>query len=171
MRLTIVRPPATMEHRSGLVLGHLHGTPDTRPLRALAAQLATESFAAIYASDLGRARRTAEAIARHHDAPLIITHALRDRDWGEYTGRRTKGEPRFGETKAALRRRAHAFLTRLGRHERDHVLLVTHNTFARELIRHLTGLLPPPLAHASITTLDVEGARDSIVCFSRPINI
>ncbi len=53
---------------------------------ALAKRLAAESFAAIYASDLKRARETAEIIAQNHACPLIPEPRLREISFGQWEG-------------------------------------------------------------------------------------
>lgn len=54
--------------------------------RAVANALADESFAAIYSSDLARARQTAEATAHLRRQPLQLVAALRERHYGYLQG-------------------------------------------------------------------------------------
>jgi len=54
--------------------------------RAVAARLRSEPVAAIYASDLTRARETAEIIAAHHAVPIEVSPALREAGLGEWEG-------------------------------------------------------------------------------------
>ncbi|RME31290.1 histidine phosphatase family protein [Candidatus Woesearchaeota archaeon] len=172
MRLTIVRHGETEENLKGIIQGHTHGTLSKRgreQVRRLAARLKNEQFCAIYSSDLGRAKHTAFTIAVHHDAPLTLTPLLRERDWGEYNGRlrAPSGEPRFGETKEDVQRRAHEFLKKLHKYERDHVLVVSHNGFCKALIRAMTGHQKlPNLKNASVTVIDIEGPRDTVRVFN-----
>ena len=53
---------------------------------AIAARLRDESIAAIYASDLKRARRTAEVIGKPHNLPVRIDESIRELDHGELEG-------------------------------------------------------------------------------------
>ena len=55
-------------------------------VQAIADRLAQESFAAIYSSDLGRARATAEAVASRHDLPVQTTDLLREAYFGLVQG-------------------------------------------------------------------------------------
>lgn len=50
-------------------------------------QLAGEHFDAVVASDLHRAIQTAEIIAAPHGLAVATTPLLRERDWGDFTGR------------------------------------------------------------------------------------
>ena len=54
--------------------------------KALAAALANETIDAIYASDLQRARDTAQVIAAAHQLQVIIDPALRERCYGAFEG-------------------------------------------------------------------------------------
>lgn len=49
---------------------------------AIGARLARESFDALVASDLGRARQTAERIARHTGHALVLDPRVRERNFG-----------------------------------------------------------------------------------------
>jgi hypothetical protein len=73
--------------------GRLQGHTD-RPLsdygrdqaRQLADDLATEAFDVIYASDLARARETAEIVAERLDVPVNVDPDLREKNWGTWEG-------------------------------------------------------------------------------------
>ena len=59
-------------------------------------KLANHHFDAIVASDLKRAIDTAEIIAQAHGLNVVTTPLLRERDWGDFTGRfipELKGQP------------------------------------------------------------------------------
>jgi len=57
-----------------------------RQARAIAHRLRSESFDRIYASDLSRARTTAETIAASHGIPVIPDPRLREFAFGEWEG-------------------------------------------------------------------------------------
>ena len=73
--------------------GRLQGHTD-RPLNAygreqaeaLAGRLAREDVAAIYASDLARARETAEIVGERLGLPVVLDPDLREKDWGTWEG-------------------------------------------------------------------------------------
>lgn len=56
-----------------------------------ALRLADEPIAAVYASDLCRALKTAECIAREHDLPVTTITELREINFGEWEGFTFKG--------------------------------------------------------------------------------
>ena len=50
-------------------------------------RFANEKIDIIYSSDLSRAAKTAQAIGRHHNAEIVLTPDLRERNLGEFEGR------------------------------------------------------------------------------------
>lgn len=90
MRLVLARHGATPHNETGLLTGQIDA-PLTelgeRQAEALAHRLATWRFDAIIASDLTRARRTAEAVARYHEQPVEIEPRLREIDMGSCAGK------------------------------------------------------------------------------------
>jgi len=76
-----------------------------RQARMLARRLAGESFDAIYSSDLGRARDTAEAIASKHGLPVNTTPLLRESRLGVLQGlTRAEIEEKFPADQHSWRR-------------------------------------------------------------------
>ena len=85
------------------------------------------------ASDLRRAIQTCEMIAAPHHKPIETTPLLRERDWGDFTGRyilelQTITEwPENVESLEAIRNRARDFLTMLQtKYEGKTILAVGH---------------------------------------------
>jgi len=128
---------------------------------AVGRALAKEPLTAVYASTLGRARDTAEAIAAHHGLPVRAEDAFREMAFGEWEGlafddckakdpdryRLWADEPhRFcppggGETLDDVRRRVLAGLERLrAEHDDQSVCLVAHGISARIIILEALGL-------------------------------
>ena len=128
---------------------------------AVGRALAKEPLKAVYASTLGRARDTAEAIATHHGLPVRAEEAFREMAFGEWEGlafddckakdpdryRLWADEPhRFcppggGETLDDVRRRVLAGLERLrAEHDDQSVCLVAHGISARIIILEALGL-------------------------------
>jgi broad specificity phosphatase PhoE len=54
--------------------------------RALADRLRTTRISAIYCSDLGRAKMTAECVGLWHDLEVVTMMELRESSWGEWEG-------------------------------------------------------------------------------------
>ena len=53
---------------------------------ALGARLAALPIAAIYASPIERTTQTAEAVAAHHDLPVLPLPGVIEADYGDWTG-------------------------------------------------------------------------------------
>ncbi len=127
--------------------------------RRLGAALADEPVAAIYTSDLQRARTTAQAVADTTGAPLTLETGLRERGFGHFEGR-TFGEieaelpdearrwrqrepdyaPAGGESLTTLRTRiAHTVHRLAARHTGEQMVLVAHGGVLDALYRLATG--------------------------------
>ncbi|HMN93679.1 MAG TPA: histidine phosphatase family protein [Hydrogenophaga sp.] len=126
----------------------------------LAQALQGEPIAAFYASDLSRARETAEAVARHHGARVQTHHGLRERSFGRFEGQTwAELEARFpvealawrkrvpdfappgGESLLQLRERVVSTVEQLAsRHPGEQVLLVAHGGVLDILYRAATRL-------------------------------
>ncbi len=87
--LHIIRHGQTLDNLESRIQGHTD-SPLTRlgiaQAEAVADRLASEDFAAIYSSDLGRAVHTAEIVASKHDMPVQTTPLLRELNLGEVQG-------------------------------------------------------------------------------------
>jgi broad specificity phosphatase PhoE len=135
--------------------GRLQGQTD-RPLsdfgrqqaRRLADELATEEFEAIYSSDLGRARETAEIVGARLELPVALDPDLREKDWGTWEGLTAveRDHVEFaGETTEAHQERMLRALQRIAeRHPGDgSVLVVTHGGSMRRIQTAATGMALP----------------------------
>ena len=88
-RLVLIRHGETAWNRATRIQGHTDIPLSALGLaqaERLAEALADEPFAAIYASDLSRARQTAEALARLHGLSLRLDVGLRERAFGCFEG-------------------------------------------------------------------------------------
>src|SRR5690349_11779156 len=132
--------------------GRLQGHTD-RPLndygreqaRRLAEQL--EQIDAVYASDLSRARETAEIVAGRLGLPVVIDPDLREKDWGTWEGLTSDerlGVEYAGETTEAHRDRVLAAVQRIAeRHPGERVLVVTHGGCLRRIQAAVAGVALP----------------------------
>ena len=128
--------------------------------KTIAAAFTTEPIAAIYSSNLKRARQTAESIAGPHNLPVLIEHDIRELDHGELEGltfneikdsypdfisrwRTTPAEIQVpgGEKLADVAERAWNGLNRIvGQHEDGKtVVVVSHNFPILGIVCRITG--------------------------------
>jgi 2,3-bisphosphoglycerate-dependent phosphoglycerate mutase len=135
--------------------GRLQGHTD-RPLsdygRQQAQQLAEElegaEIAAIYSSDLARARETAEIVGERLALPVGLDPDLREKDWGTWEGLTSVERDRVefvGESTAAHQERMLRALERIAeRHPGNgRVLVVTHGGSMRRVQTAAMGMALP----------------------------
>jgi broad specificity phosphatase PhoE len=131
-----------------------------RQAETLAERLRQETIHGVYASDLKRARRTAEMITMHHRLPVIIEESIRELDHGHLEGmtfneikqhygdflNRWRSEPAElqvpgGERLADVAERAWLGLNRIvARHDAsDTIVVVSHNFPIVGIVCRITG--------------------------------
>lgn len=165
LRLLLARHGQT-EHNSQ---GRFQGSSDT-PLSeegraqaaALAARLANEPIAAIYTSDLQRARLTAESIAQHHACELVVDPRLREMNFGQWEGltyeeiakrnpfklawwelNKLKSSPPDGEKLTDFFNRVEQGLNEIKRqHDEQSVLVVAHGGVLKMILCQVLKLSP-----------------------------
>ena len=90
MRLVLIRHGETEWNRAGRIQGYHADSALTNTgreqVRALALRLAREGIDALYSSDAGRTRETAEPIAAATRSPIVFDKALRERNYGAFEG-------------------------------------------------------------------------------------
>jgi broad specificity phosphatase PhoE len=115
---------------------------------ALADELSGVELDAIYASDLSRARATADAVAARRDLPVRLDPRLRERAFGTWEGlTREDIEARFtpddrpdGETDEEVRARVlEAIRDISAAHPGEQVLVVSHGGALNALWHHALG--------------------------------
>ncbi|MGC3983357.1 MAG: histidine phosphatase family protein [Pseudorhodoferax sp.] len=127
--------------------------------RRVGAALAGEELSAIYASDLGRAHQTAQAVADRAGLPVVADRGLRERAFGSFEGKTfaeiesdwpdqallwRKRDPAFepagGESLLRFRERIVGTLNRLAAlHPGGQIVLVGHGGVMDVLYRAATG--------------------------------
>ncbi len=88
-RLIVIRHGETTWNRATRIQGHTDIPLSPLGLaqaQRLAQALSDESLAAVYASDLSRARQTAEALASVHGLAVRVDAGLRERAFGRFEG-------------------------------------------------------------------------------------
>jgi probable phosphoglycerate mutase len=174
--LYLARHGETSWNREGRWQGHTDIALNETGLgqaRALGELLRGRDIARIHASDLQRARQTAEAAASILGvAEVVIDAALRERSFGLFEGL-TRAEcaerhpelwtsyradprcvPPGAESQEALATRMHVAVARaVARcHDADEtpVLVVSHGGSIRALLARATGVMPPPLENVAV---------------------
>lgn len=142
LTLTLTRHGQTVENVEGILqgqtAGHLTaaGIAQTKMLRS---QLKAADYDLVLCSDLERTRVCAEIINKKMKLPLVTTPLLRERDWGEYTGRKIRSIttppsqfPPSIENAEQLAARAHQFVVYLFDHyDGQRLLCMGHGYFNR----------------------------------------
>jgi broad specificity phosphatase PhoE len=158
-KIYLVRHGATEWNHSRRAQGHADidlGTEGYKQAVGAARELAKTDLAAVYSSDLKRAVRTAEPIAREHGLEVIQDPDLREIDQGEWEGLHVDeikkrwpdlwGAARHysrrpgGESPEEVRRRAVAALTRIvERYPDGDVAVVSHGGTIRTMSAEVLG--------------------------------
>jgi broad specificity phosphatase PhoE len=132
-----------------------------RQARELAGRLADVPFAAAYASDLSRARETAEIVVAGRAVMLQIDPRLREIDVGSWQGLTTAeidGRERSdGETIEAFRERVLGALEAIAAaNAGETVLVVAHGGCVRTVQRQLLGEALPTLENCGVYVVYFE---------------
>lgn len=151
--------------------------------RGLVEQFKGIEFAAIFSSDLLRARRTAETVAVERELELKTSELLRERNWGRYDGvkadkfreecreliekfSRLSGEERFKfkyyddiESFAEIFERVIVFLRETAvAYPGENVLVVSHSDVINSLLQHL-GKTPQRINNMAWIKILSDGER------------
>ena len=148
--LLLVRHGETDWNADGRLQGHTDRPLSDfgrRQARQLAEELAEEKLDAIYASDLSRARETAEIVGARLGLPVAIDPDLREKDWGTWEGLTGVERDRVefvGESTEAHQERMLGALRRIAeRHSGGRVLVVTHGGSMRRVQTVALGMALP----------------------------
>jgi broad specificity phosphatase PhoE len=147
--------------------GRLQGHTD-RPLnpygreqaKKLAERLDGDSIAAVYASDLSRARETAEIVGERLGLTVVIDPDLREKNWGTWEGLTGSERDRVefeGETTEEHAERILRAVKRIAeRHPDERVLVVTHGGSMRRIQAVVYGIALPVVENCAVWELAHE---------------
>ena len=164
-RIILLRHGETTWNLEGRYQGHLDSPLTPRgesQARALAQRLAGAKFAALYSSDLGRARQTADAIAKATGHEVLPDPRLRERHLGIFQGLlKSEMKQKFaddyrlfksagpdhalpgGESARQAAQRNITCLEDLARrHPGETIVVVAHGGTISALLRHTLGIPP-----------------------------
>lgn len=163
--LIVIRHGVTEWNQKGIMQGHMDPPLSElgyRQAQALARRMEAENIAALYSSDLQRAKQTAEPIAHATGCEIQIDRRIRERNIGVLQGLRwreamekhpeiveqlLKGDPLYtipgGESWKHTFERVKSFLQDiLARHTGEKIAIVTHGGILNCLFRLVVGLPP-----------------------------
>jgi broad specificity phosphatase PhoE len=155
--LLLVRHGETDWNAEGRLQGHTDRPLNDfgrRQAKELADRLADEGADAIYASDLARAKETAEILGERLGLPVVLDADLREKNWGNWEG--LTGDERVhvgyeGESTEAHRDRVLRAVGRIAeRHPDQRVIVVTHGGSLRRVQAALNGVADPVLDNCGV---------------------
>jgi broad specificity phosphatase PhoE len=149
--LMLVRHGETDWNADGRLQGHTDRPLNDfgrRQAQQLAGVLADEVLQAIYASDLARARETAEIVGERLGLPVVLEPDLREKDWGTWEGLTAVERDRVefvGESTEAHQERILRALRQISERHPDggRVLVVTHGGSMRRVQAAALGMALP----------------------------
>jgi probable phosphoglycerate mutase len=185
--ILLIRHGETLWNQQGRMQGQ-NDSPLTalglQQARLLARRLKNVRFAALYASDLGRAHQTARCIADETGHEIVADRGLRERCFGIFEGLTNAEiekrypehyapfaarEPHFampqGESAAQFRTRCVGALERIAqRHAGEVVAVVSHGLVLDSMYRTATGMALEvargfPLLNCSVNIFRYDGGR------------
>lgn len=196
MQLLLIRHGESVANRARILQGHFDSPLNAHGLRqaeSLADMLADDRIAAIFSSDLMRARQTAQAVADRLSLPLSIDPDLREihigiftgLSWAEIAERYPEHHQRLVESsmdwsvvpeaegEADSQERLDRFLAKIqARHADERLAIVAHGAILRRLIKRLVGLPPGmrldfEISNASCTELQLTPRGTRILYMNR----
>ena len=164
--LLLVRHGETDWNAEGKLQGHTDRPLNDygrRQAQALADRLVDEDIDALYASDLSRARETAEILGETLGLAVDVDPDLREKNWGSWEG--LTSEERLhvayeGETSEEHRERTLRAVERIaGRHPSGRVVVVTHGGSLRRLQAAVSGVARPVIENCAVWAVAHEDGR------------
>ena len=168
--LLLVRHGETDWNAEGRLQGHTDRPLNDfgrRQARALAERLAQDEIHAIYASDLSRARETAEIVGLRLGLPVALEPGLRERSWGTWEGLTGAERDRVefvGEAPEEHAGRVLAAVRAIAeRHPGRRVVVVTHGGSLRRVQVAAYGMALPVVENCAVWAVaHQEGAFRAI---------
>jgi broad specificity phosphatase PhoE len=161
--LLLVRHGETDWNAEGRLQGHTDRplTPFGREqAKKLAERLEGDGIAAVYASDLSRARETAEIVGERLGLTVVIDPDLREMNWGSWEGLTGPERDRVefvGETTEEHADRTLRAVRRIAEgHPGERVLVVTHGGSVRRLQTAVYGMALPVMDNCAVWELAHE---------------
>jgi broad specificity phosphatase PhoE len=155
--LLLVRHGETDWNAEGRLQGHTDRPLNDfgrRQAAALADRLAGDGIDAVYASDLARARETAEILAERLGLPVVTDPDLRERNWGNWEGLTGSERDRVeyvGEERDVHGERVIRAVRRIAElHPGERIVVVTHGGSLRRIQVAAYGMALPVIENCSV---------------------
>ena len=162
--LLLVRHGETDWNAEGRLQGHTDRPLNDfgrRQAAALAERLADDDIDAVYASDLARARETAEILGNRLGLPVVTDPDLRERNWGNWEGLTGSERDRVeyvGEEREAHGERVIRAVRRIAeQHPGERIVVVTHGGSLRRIQVAAYGMALPVIENCSVWAVAYEG--------------
>jgi probable phosphoglycerate mutase len=161
--LLIVRHGETDWNAEGRLQGHTDRALNElgrRQAKALAERIAGDSISAVYASDLSRARETAEILGERLGLTVVIDPDLREKNWGSWEGLTGSERDRVEFVGETTEEHSERILRAVGRiverHPDERVLIVTHGGSMRRMQVAVVGMALPVMENCGVWTIAHE---------------
>jgi broad specificity phosphatase PhoE len=161
--LLLVRHGETDWNAAGRLQGHTDRPLNEygrRQARELAERFAGDGIAAVYASDLARARETAEIVAGRLGLEVVLDPDLREKNWGNWEGLTAdeRAVVEFeGESTEEHRERVLRAVRRIvAAHPEERVVVVTHGGSLRRIQAAVSGVALPVIDNCAVWGLAHE---------------
>jgi broad specificity phosphatase PhoE len=155
--LLLVRHGETDWNAAGRLQGHTDRPLNEygrRQAHELAERLAGDGIDAVYASDLARARETAEILGSRLGLEVVIDADLREKNWGNWEGLTSDERAAIefeGESTEAHRERVLRAVERIcAAHPGERVVVVTHGGSLRRIQAAVSGVALPVIDNCSV---------------------
>jgi broad specificity phosphatase PhoE len=162
--LLLVRHGETDWNAEGRLQGHTDrplNDVGRRQAAALAQRLADDGIDTVSASDLARARETAEILAERLGLPVATDPDLRERNWGNWEGLTGSERDRVdyvGEERDAHGERVIRAVRRIAeQHPGERIVVVTHGGSLRRIQVAAYGMALPVIDNCSVWAVVHEG--------------
>lgn len=165
--LLLTRHGQTVDNVNQIMQGQTQGqltAEGVKQAEALAQQLAQRPIDAFVSSDLKRAIDTCSIIALPHNAEVLTTPLLRERDWGSFTGcfipdLKDVPWPDDIETMEAMKQRASLFLDFIHTHYAGQTVLAVGHGIINKAIQSVFYDKPTnqivPMKNAEVRCLEL----------------
>lgn len=187
MKFILVRHGETAENTAGVLMGHMDMPLNAYGIKQadqVALRLQKEKIDAFFCSDLDRCVSTLASIRKFHpDVPLMLASNLRERHFGDFSGKKRtevdwdslpgpflERKPAGGESLNDLLSRLEQVVTEIRMKYADHTVVLVAHSGPIKLIRAIFLGIPfeaafkePAIANASVSEIVVSEQGSALI--------